>query len=129
MYTYATAGIICTNCRYCVGWIICKRHELPVWKGIKIRLKPISDLKDEHALKVSELVGGASHLTPESQIIQAKRLFESPAFYVNQTNIKAFGWLQAFQFLQSKGYDLPHYLLSGKTLQEAGLAIYESDEK
>ena len=30
------------------------------------------------------------------------------------------------QFLQSKGYDLPQYLLGGKTLQESGLAIYEN---
>ena len=30
-----------------------------------------------------------------------------------------------YQFLQSKGYDLPHYLLNGKTLKECGLAIHE----
>jgi hypothetical protein len=29
------------------------------------------------------------------------------------------------QCLQSRGYDLPHYLLGGKTLKEAGLCIYE----
>lgn len=32
----------------------------------------------------------------------------------------------AYQYLQSQGYDLPHYLLDGKTLHEAGLAIYET---
>ncbi len=31
----------------------------------------------------------------------------------------------AYQYLISKGYDLPNYLLGGKTLQECGLAIYE----
>lgn len=31
------------------------------------------------------------------------------------------------QYLQSKGYDLPQYLLGGKTLKEAGLAIHESE--
>jgi hypothetical protein len=31
------------------------------------------------------------------------------------------------QYLQSKGYDLPQYLLGGKTLHEAGLAIYEEE--
>jgi len=30
----------------------------------------------------------------------------------------------SFQYLQSKGYDLPQYLLGGKTLQECGLAVY-----
>ena len=33
----------------------------------------------------------------------------------------------AYQFLQSKGYDIPHHLLGGKTLYEAGLAIYENN--
>ena len=33
--------------------------------------------------------------------------------------------LIAIQYLQSKGYDLPNFLLGGKTLQESGLAIYE----
>jgi len=37
--------------------------------------------------------------------------------------------LKSYQFLQSKGYDLPQYLLGGKTLKEAGLAIYEEDLK
>lgn len=32
----------------------------------------------------------------------------------------------AFQFLQSKGYDLPNWYLGGKTLYEAGLCIYEA---
>lgn len=35
--------------------------------------------------------------------------------------------LLAQQFLQFKGYDLPNYLLGGKTLKEAGLAIYENE--
>lgn len=30
-----------------------------------------------------------------------------------------------YQYLQSKGYDLPSWYLGGKTLKEAGLAIYE----
>lgn len=32
--------------------------------------------------------------------------------------------LQAHQYLQSKGYDLPNYLLGGKTLYECGLCAY-----
>ena len=32
---------------------------------------------------------------------------------------------QTYQYLQSKGYDLPQYFLEGRTLHEAGLAIYE----
>lgn len=33
-----------------------------------------------------------------------------------------------YQFLQSKGYDLPNYLLGGKTLHESGLCIYETEK-
>lgn len=33
--------------------------------------------------------------------------------------------IETYQFLQSKGYDMPHYLLGGRTLKEAGLAIYK----
>lgn len=29
-----------------------------------------------------------------------------------------------YQFLQSKGYDMPQYLLGGKTLKEVGLAVH-----
>lgn len=32
---------------------------------------------------------------------------------------------EIFQFLQMQGYDLPQRMLDGKTLHEAGLAIYE----
>lgn len=37
--------------------------------------------------------------------------------------------IHVYQFLQSRGYDLPNYLLDGKTLHEAGLAIYENELK
>lgn len=32
-----------------------------------------------------------------------------------------------FQYLQSKQYDIPLYFLNGKTLKDAGLAIYETE--
>ena len=35
--------------------------------------------------------------------------------------------LNVYQFLQSKGYDIPQYLLGGKTLKECGLAVYEGE--
>src|ERR1700741_2755888 len=85
----------------------------------QIILKPISDISDEHALKVSELFGGASHLSKESQISQVKQVLSSPNFWINVTNITGASWLKVFQYLQFEGYDLPHYLLDGKTLQEA----------
>lgn len=33
---------------------------------------------------------------------------------------------EIYQYLISKGYDLPHILLGGKTLKESGLAIYKN---
>lgn len=33
-----------------------------------------------------------------------------------------------YQYLQSKGYDLPNYFLRGKTLKESGLATYENEQ-
>ncbi|HWY09701.1 MAG TPA: hypothetical protein VN026_00175 [Bacteroidia bacterium] len=89
-------------------------------------LKPLSTITDEDAIEASSIIGGASHLSKESQIAQLKELFSLPSFFVNQTNISGYKWLQCIQYLQSKGYDLPHFLLGGKTLQEAGLAIYEN---
>jgi hypothetical protein len=34
-----------------------------------------------------------------------------------------------YQFLQSRGYDLPNYHLGGKTLEQAGLAYYEEGKQ
>jgi hypothetical protein len=39
---------------------------------------------------------------------------------IESSNLK----LESYQYLISKGYDMPQYLLGGKTLQEAGLAEY-----
>ena len=45
---------------------------------------------------------------------------------LSSINEKYIGKLSDFQYLQSKGYDLPQYELNNKTLKEAGLAIYET---
>lgn len=91
----------------------------------KLILKPLSTITDEDALDVSTIAGGASHLSKESQIHQAKELLTDVFLFTKQTNIVGVSWFGISQFLQSEGYDLPNYLLGGKTLQEAGLAIYE----
>ena len=43
--------------------------------------------------------------------------------FVGKMMVSAF---LSYQYSISKGYDLPQYLLDGKTLHEAGLAIYEN---
>lgn len=82
-------------------------------------LKPISAISDEDAvecLKIHEMIQHSngmyvtefSHISKIKIAIQAITVFRA----------------DAYQFLQSKGYDLPNYILGGKTLKEAGLAIY-----
>lgn len=92
---------------------------------MKLLLKPISSITDEDAIEVCTIIGSASHLSKESQAHQAKELLQEVAFYTKQTNIVGASWCGVLQFLQSRGYDLPNWYLGGKTLNEAGLAIYE----
>jgi hypothetical protein len=108
-------------------WSILSPSHLYLDNEFKIIIKPLSSITDEDAIEASAIIGGASHLSTESQIKQLRDLFSSPNFWVNQTNISGYKWFNCCQFLQSKGYDLPNYLLGGKTLYECNLAIYENE--
>lgn len=83
-------------------------------------LTPISEITDEDAIEVAKIakckycIADISDLKPH--------LLRSMS-YTNVWNGNTV--LSICQYLQSKGYDLPQYLLGGKTLQEVGLAIYE----
>ena len=86
-----------------------------------LELTHIDKITDEHALELSKIIGGANHLSNESQIFQLKQLFSSPNFYVNQTNISASRWLKAFQYLYSKSYALPYGEYSVENLVELNI--------
>jgi len=87
----------------------------------KIILKPLSAITDEDAIEVAQLImGGFEALKNGKAFIKQIDKRESMVLHFHPLNT-----FQAFQFLQSKGYDLPNYLLGGKTLNEVGLAIYE----
>lgn len=76
--------------------------------GAKLILKPLSKITDEDA--------------------QDLGYEDAEIFIATSPWLKKYHGDKSFwdaQILQSKGYDLPNYLLNGKTLQEAGLAIYE----
>jgi hypothetical protein len=73
-----------------------------------LELTHYQKISDEHALEVSRILGGASHLSKESQIAQLKDLLSSPNFYNKQTNVSASSWLKAFQYMQGVGYALPN---------------------
>lgn len=85
-----------------------------------LQLKSISNITNVDALKAVDLLGNSSHLSEESRISQFKQLFESPNFWVKQTNIPLNKSLLMFDFLRSKGYVLPFMDLSVEKLIELG---------
>lgn len=120
------------NCMYSGdGYEMCLTGEridnVQCGEQAKLILKSLSEIKDEDAIEASSIIGSASHLSTESQVKQLRDLFSSPNFWVNQTNISGYKWFNCCQFLQSKGYDLPNFLLGGKTLHECNLAIYKNE--
>lgn len=90
----------------------------------KLILKPFSAITDEDALDV------AKFLWPNNTEYQ--KAYDGKYYVDNLFNedfeMYSPNSITIYQILQSKGYDLPHYLLGGKTLHEAGLAIYETQK-
>lgn len=80
----------------------------------KIVLKPLSAITDEESLEVANIVQPTGGLTAE----------DGKAIVSNLAKFELSVCCMIVQYLQLKGYDLPQYLLGGKTLEEVGLAIY-----
>lgn len=103
-------------------------YELFKLESCKLILKPLSSITDEDMRGCLRLELGKNRVINvslfEDKIIYQKKLKYSYANCVLRLGIEylAYG---IYQFLVSKGYDLPQYLLGGATLKEAGLAIYE----
>lgn len=85
--------------------------------SFKLCLKPLSSITDEDAHKVGMLCG-CSMLG--KAINTGKELCERMMIERHLCLIS----YSVYQYLQSKGYDLPNYFLENKTLQESGLATY-----
>ena len=81
---------------------------------VKLVLKPLSEMSQEDSFKVMKLSGFEYK-------IESKQFELAGALFSDWNDIP-----MAYQYLQSKGYDLPNYLLGKKTLEECGLAIYEN---
>lgn len=81
-------------------------------------LKPLSQISDEDAIEVAHIGYGVE---------RKQKINENKDRYIKNVKIYFLNNPTAFvyQFLQSKGYDLPNYYLDGKTLFESNLAIYE----
>jgi hypothetical protein len=65
-------------------------------------LKRLSDMSEEDAISIAEILGGASHLTRDSQIHQVKELLTD--IHHKQTNVPGYRWMMLTVFLLKKGY-------------------------
>jgi hypothetical protein len=74
-----------------------------------MKTKELIELSDEDALEASKLLGGASHLSDNGQIFQAKELLTTNKFFNHQTNIPGIKWWRALKYLESKGYKIDKY--------------------
>lgn len=79
-----------------------------------IELRPITALTDEEKNELASIMG-----TLRVDYF-SESLHEGLTFSLNIHKT-----IQAYQYLQSIGIDLPQYLLNGQTLKEAGLAVYD----
>lgn len=97
--------------------------SLDDWKLI---LKPLSSITDEDATELA-CIHKWKELWEEDGFMDEEAINRSLIEKGNDMVTTELFKLpfKGYQFLQSKGYDLPQYLLGGKTLKEAGLAIYE----
>lgn len=106
----------------------------------KLLLCPLSAISDEDAIEVAKLFGIKNKVRRDKSIKTCFKFtidgctgfikFEfNEVYYYDGVSVEGDTTqsLKVYQYLQSKGYDLPHYLLSGKTLHEAGLAIYSAE--
>ena len=84
----------------------------------KLILKPISKITDEDAIECAKINTSIKNWTDEDWKDEAK--------YIKEAILQSKLSVLQMQYLILKGYDLPNYLLGGKTLHESGLAIYEN---
>jgi hypothetical protein len=87
-------------------------------KEYKLILKPLSEISDEDATELVKL-----HKPSENPLYVKQSFVEKSQPFIRNWVINN---VINYQFLQALGYDLPHFLLGGKTLHEAGLCIYEN---
>lgn len=83
----------------------------------KLILKPLSLITNEDSNEVSNIFN--VDVNYANRIIASLKLNEP---IQTSTPIQM---LSVYQYLISKGYDIPQHVLGGKTLFEYGLAIYE----
>ena len=98
-------------------------QESHKWASAILILKPLSAISNEDAIQVGTSVMG-KYKPLENGKAFIKQIINKESMALDFHPLST---LSAFQFLRSKGYDLPHYLLGDKTLHECNLATYEND--
>jgi hypothetical protein len=81
----------------------------------KLLLTPLSAISDEDAIEVAKMLD-----YHDSEDFSVKVFIERGIM-----DNKLWKRYDTYQYLQSRSYDLPHYLLGGKTLHQSGLCIYQ----
>lgn len=93
-------------------------HNNSSTKSYKLILKPLYSITDEEATRIGEILGITEPLgysdVERCRLMEGRKLIKRHGFLHN---------ISVYQYLQSRGYDLPHFLLGGKTLKEAGIAL------
>lgn len=94
-------------------------------------LKPLSAITDEDANAVAKMfaIPGDKLMATGKGLV--RRIFDQTE---EEDEFAGLEVLRVYQYLQSKGYDVPNHLLGSnkscggcKTLKEAGLAVYERE--
>lgn len=85
-------------------------------------LKPLSFISDQDAIEVAKLLWPNDS---EYQKAYDGNYYIENMFFGDDFEMTALNAIKVSQFLISKSYDLPQYLLGGKTLHECNLAIYQ----
>jgi hypothetical protein len=74
------------------------------YKNTKPLLRSLSDMTEEEAAEVADILGNASHLSKESKIAQVMEIL--PRLLHMQTNVWGINWIKLTVYLLSKGFDL-----------------------
>ena len=91
----------------------------------KLILKPLSAITDQDAIEVATYNGyDFEDFDNDRLVIIGKKIAKSLGG-VNTETLDPQDLIFTYESLRYKGYDLPNFYLKGKTLKEAGLAIYE----
>jgi hypothetical protein len=92
--------------------------------AFKLILKPLSEITDKEVLEVAKLNGYRVDGSYKNYTLEITK----DALLGKRPDVKIIN-VECWQYLISRGYDLPQYLLGGKTLKQAGLAIYKKLKK